>query len=164
MRSDRDRLFDIVEAIEKIEERASRDIDDFAEDEMQQVWVIHHLKNIGQAASGLSEELRSQHPEVPWNEMIGMRRVLRPFGIGARLTLGFGILVGLIGARELRRRDPARRSGARHRQRRLRPRGALVITGHHLLQLALQPLHLGFRGAGCLWASATGWGGRSKRG
>lgn len=76
MRSDRERLLDIVEAIEKIEQRTSANIDDFAEDEMQQVWVIHHLQMIGEAASKLSESLRLQNPEVPWDKMIGMRHVL----------------------------------------------------------------------------------------
>jgi uncharacterized protein with HEPN domain len=68
-------LLDIVEAIDKIGQRASRDIDDFADDEMQQVWVIHHLQIMGEAASRVSENLRSQHPEVPWDKMIGMRHV-----------------------------------------------------------------------------------------
>ena len=44
MRSDRERLLDILEAIDKIEQRPSSDIDAFADDEMQQVWVIHHLQ------------------------------------------------------------------------------------------------------------------------
>lgn len=43
MRSDRERLLDILEAVGKIEQRTSNDIDAFADDEMQQVWVIHHL-------------------------------------------------------------------------------------------------------------------------
>lgn len=76
MRSDRERLLDILEAIDKIEQRSSSNIDDFAEDEMQQVWVIHHLQIIGEAASKLSEGLRSAHPGVPWDNMIGMRHVL----------------------------------------------------------------------------------------
>lgn len=76
MRSDRDRLLDILEAIDKIGQRISASIDDFADDEMQQVWVIHHLQIIGEAASKLSEGLRSQHSEIPWDKMIGMRHVL----------------------------------------------------------------------------------------
>jgi uncharacterized protein with HEPN domain len=76
VRSDRERLLDILEAIEKIEQRASADIEEFAEDEMQQVWVIHHLQIIGEAASKLSAGLRSSQLDLPWDSMIGMRHVL----------------------------------------------------------------------------------------
>jgi uncharacterized protein with HEPN domain len=38
--------------------------------------VIHHLQIIGEAASRVSENLRPQHAEVPWDKMIGMRHVL----------------------------------------------------------------------------------------
>jgi uncharacterized protein with HEPN domain len=76
VRSDRERLLDIKEAIDKIDERTSRDIDGFADDEMQQVWVIHHLQIVGEAAGRLSEGLRAAHPEIPWEKMIGMRHVL----------------------------------------------------------------------------------------
>jgi uncharacterized protein with HEPN domain len=31
---------------------------------------------IGEAARGLTEELRQAHPEVPWRQMIAMRNVL----------------------------------------------------------------------------------------
>ena len=50
MRSDRERLPDILEAIAKIAQHPSIDIEAFADDEMQQVWVIHHLQIIGEAA------------------------------------------------------------------------------------------------------------------
>jgi hypothetical protein len=43
MRSDADRLSDILEAIAKIRERLTDSIDAFQADEMLQVWVIHHL-------------------------------------------------------------------------------------------------------------------------
>ena len=76
MRSDRARVLDILEAIEKIERHLSRDIEDFADDEMQQVWVIHHLQIVGEAAYGLSQQFRASHPEIPWTQIIGMRHVL----------------------------------------------------------------------------------------
>ena len=56
MRSDQERLLDILEAIAKIEQHVRGDIEAFADDEMQQVWVIHHLQIIGEAANGLSQE------------------------------------------------------------------------------------------------------------
>jgi uncharacterized protein with HEPN domain len=76
MRSDRERLIDILEAIGKIEQRVSSDIDVFADDEMQQVWVIHHLQIVGEAAYGFSPHFRDSHPEIPWDQIIGMRHVL----------------------------------------------------------------------------------------
>jgi uncharacterized protein with HEPN domain len=76
MRSDRERLLDILEAINKIEQHASSDIEAFADDEMQQVWVIHHLQIVGEAAYGLSERFRTNNPQIPWDQIIGMRHVL----------------------------------------------------------------------------------------
>jgi uncharacterized protein with HEPN domain len=76
MRSDRERLLDIREAIGKIELHASSDVEAFAADEMQQVWVIHHLRIIGEAAYGLSEQFAAEHPQIPWKQIIGMRHVL----------------------------------------------------------------------------------------
>lgn len=76
MRSDRERLLDILEAIEKIERHRSSDIETFADDELQQVWVIHHLQIIGEASYGLSQQFRASHPEIPWPQIIGMRHVL----------------------------------------------------------------------------------------
>jgi uncharacterized protein with HEPN domain len=76
MRSDRERLLDILEAISKIEQRVSSDIDVFADDEMQQVWVIHHLQIVGEAAYGLPQRFRDNHPQIPWDQIIGMRHVL----------------------------------------------------------------------------------------
>lgn len=76
MRRDRDRLLDILEAIEKIEGHLSPNIDAFADDEMQQVWMIHHLQIIGEAAYGLSQDFKTNHTEIPWAQIIGMRHVL----------------------------------------------------------------------------------------
>ncbi len=76
MRSDRERLLGILEAIEKIERHLRSGIEDFADDEMQQVWVIYHLQIIGEAAYGLSQQFRASHPEIPWTQIIGMRHVL----------------------------------------------------------------------------------------
>jgi uncharacterized protein with HEPN domain len=76
MRSDRERLRDILEAIEKIETRRCEDKNQFDADEMLQVWTIHYLQIIGEAATRISAELINSHPEVAWGQMIGMRHVL----------------------------------------------------------------------------------------
>jgi uncharacterized protein with HEPN domain len=60
MRDDRQRLLDILEAIGNIEEYALRGKDAFLADKLLQVWMVHHLQIIGEAASGLSRELRER--------------------------------------------------------------------------------------------------------
>ena len=76
MRSDRERLTDILEAIEKIERYIPRGKQAFENDEMFQVWVVRHLQIIGEAASRVSVNTQMRFPEVPWGNMIGMRHVL----------------------------------------------------------------------------------------
>lgn len=43
---------------------------------MVQVWVIHHLQIIGEAARGVSQALRDRHPEVPWPQIVALRNIL----------------------------------------------------------------------------------------
>ena len=76
MRNDREYLLDIAEAIEQIEKYAERGRKAFESDELIQSWVIRHLQIIGEAVRRLSPEFRSQHPEIPWSEITGMRNVL----------------------------------------------------------------------------------------
>lgn len=76
MRGERERLLDILEAIQKIGRYPIGHIDDFADDEQQQVWVIHHLQIIGEAANGISRQFRNKYPQIPWDGIIGMRHVL----------------------------------------------------------------------------------------
>ena len=76
MRSDADRIGDILEAITKIKERIPREDEAFLRDEMIQVWVIHHLQVIGEAARGVSQATRARYPEVPWGEIVALRNIL----------------------------------------------------------------------------------------
>lgn len=76
MRSDSDRLNDILGAISKIKERVATDFDNFRGDEMLQVWVIHHLQVIGEAARGVSQFSRGRYPEVPWTQIVALRNIL----------------------------------------------------------------------------------------
>ncbi len=48
----------------------------FSNDEMAQVWVIHHLQIIGEAVRGISSEFRAENPDIPWSDIIEMRNVL----------------------------------------------------------------------------------------
>ena len=76
MRDDRERLLDMLEAIQKIEQYANDESFTSHDDELVEVWMVHHLQIIGEAASRISRELQEKHPEVAWGGMIGMRHVL----------------------------------------------------------------------------------------
>lgn len=58
MRDGNERLLDILEAIEEIERYAVRGREAFLQDELVQVWMVHHLQIIGEAAA------RIRRPEV----------------------------------------------------------------------------------------------------
>lgn len=76
MRDDRQRLLDIREAIEQIEKYTTQGRDAFEQDELVQVWIIHHLQIIGEACRAVSQSLRDQYPAVPWTKIVGMRNIL----------------------------------------------------------------------------------------
>jgi uncharacterized protein with HEPN domain len=76
MRDDRERLLDILEAIERIQKYASQGREAFERDELVQTWIVHHIQIIGEAASKISAPLRARHPEIPWPQIIAMRNIL----------------------------------------------------------------------------------------
>lgn len=76
MRGIRHRLQDVLEAIERIEQRTSGGRAVFDVDDLLQVWVLHHLQIIGEACRAIPQDVRSQFPNVPWSNVIGMRHVL----------------------------------------------------------------------------------------
>ena len=76
MRDDRERLLDILEAIERIEKYTARGRSVFDEDELIQTWVLHHLQIIGEAVRALSPETTSRSDEIEWAKIIGMRNIL----------------------------------------------------------------------------------------
>ena len=76
MRADPERLQDIIEAIDKIQNRMVDDFEGFSKDEMLQVWVLHHIQIIGEASARLSPEFREKYSEVMWVDVISMRNVL----------------------------------------------------------------------------------------
>ncbi|SPE33322.1 conserved hypothetical protein [Acidobacteriia bacterium SbA2] len=76
MRDVAERLRDILDAITQIGRYASRGREAFEREELIQVWVVHHLQIIGEAASRLGREFHAAHPEVPWPKIVAMRNVL----------------------------------------------------------------------------------------
>jgi uncharacterized protein with HEPN domain len=66
----------MLTAIGAIEEFTARGRREFDQNRVNQVWIVHHLLIIGEAARGLSEELRGATPDVPWADIIAMRNLL----------------------------------------------------------------------------------------
>jgi uncharacterized protein with HEPN domain len=76
MRDPAERLRDILDAIGNIERYAARGRQAFESDELIQNWFVRHLQIIGEAAYALPKQIRDQRPDIPWNEIIGMRHIL----------------------------------------------------------------------------------------
>jgi uncharacterized protein with HEPN domain len=74
--SDRDFLLDVVELIETIERHRPETEEMLVEDEVLLTAVIHWVQTIGEAANAVSTDLRHQHPEVPWRQVVDMRNLL----------------------------------------------------------------------------------------
>jgi uncharacterized protein with HEPN domain len=65
MRSDRERLLDIMEAIERIEKYAAKGKAVFLQDELIQNWMVNHIALIGEACRALPDEFQASHANVP---------------------------------------------------------------------------------------------------
>jgi uncharacterized protein with HEPN domain len=91
VRDDRERLLDIVEAIERIEKYAVSGQAAFERDELIQIWIVHHLQIIGEAVRGLSTEFRDRHPEVAWSRIVAMRNILVHAYFGIDLALVWSV-------------------------------------------------------------------------
>ena len=66
MRDDRERLADVLAAIDRIRRYVQDDRARFDTDELLQSAVLHWIEIIGEAARGVGDKVRTAHPEVPW--------------------------------------------------------------------------------------------------
>jgi uncharacterized protein with HEPN domain len=76
MKSTRDRLQDIADAICEIEKYSAAGRARFDADELVQTWMVHHLQIIGEAVRSIDPAFRTRYPQVPWREIAGMRNIL----------------------------------------------------------------------------------------
>lgn len=65
-----------MEAIAQIERYADRGQDAFNQSELIQIWIVHHLQIVGEAAKSTSATLIEQYPDVPWSDARDLRNVL----------------------------------------------------------------------------------------
>lgn len=76
MRRDPERLRDILSAIERIERVASQGHAAFEGDEMIQVWIVHHVQIIGEAARAAFPGSPIEVLAHPVAAIVGMRNIL----------------------------------------------------------------------------------------
>jgi len=76
MKDPKERLLDMLEAIERIERYGAKGRSAFEQDELIQNWFVHHLQIIGEAAARLGREFHEAHPEIPWAQVVAMRNIL----------------------------------------------------------------------------------------
>ncbi len=70
-------LLDMLLAARKARQfTANVDGDRFRTDEVLQNAVLRLIQIIGEAARKVSPEFRGLHPEIPWQEIVGMRHLL----------------------------------------------------------------------------------------
>lgn len=92
MRDDRERVKDMLDALERIRRYSVRGEAVFRSDELVQVWFVRHLQVLGEAARALSPAFRDGHPGVPWAEIIGMRHVIVHEYFGIDLDIVWGVV------------------------------------------------------------------------
>ena len=76
MRSEVERLLDILEAIERIEKYSRKGKSAFESDELIQNWMVNHISLIGEACRSLPDDFHAAHSNIPWADIIGMRNLL----------------------------------------------------------------------------------------
>ncbi len=76
MRDFRDRLQDILDAIDQIEVEQIKGRVAFESSPLIQVWMVHHLMIVGEAVRSIDPAVRQRYPSIPWRQIAGMRNIL----------------------------------------------------------------------------------------
>lgn len=74
--SDHQRLGDILDAIQSIEEYAVGSYEQLLSESKTQDAIMYNLIIIGEAANRISTQFQTEYPEMPWAAMIGTRNVI----------------------------------------------------------------------------------------
>lgn len=76
MRTDKERLQDILQAIQEIEVYKVQGRSSFEKNKLIQSGILYQLIIIGEATGDIDKNLREQYANIPWKNIIGMRDIL----------------------------------------------------------------------------------------
>ncbi len=76
MRTDRERLGDILERCELLEKHVAGRLDELESDPVLLPAALYWIQIIGEAAANVSPAVRDRYPDVPWRDTVGMRNVI----------------------------------------------------------------------------------------
>ena len=82
-------LTDILNSISKIQRyTAGLSYEELIQDELVLDAVIHNLQIIGEATKQIPDSLRSQHPQIEWKAIAGMRDIIAHayFSVNTRIV------------------------------------------------------------------------------
>jgi|CXWL01.1.fsa_nt_gi uncharacterized protein with HEPN domain len=76
MKNEKLYLVHIIEASAKIKEYLPETLEKFEQNSMARDAIIKHLANITESASNLEKMSKATHPNIPWEQIRGMRNIL----------------------------------------------------------------------------------------
>jgi len=89
-------LLQILDLIEKIESYTHGGRDEFMASPMIQDAVIRNFEIIGEAVKQVSEQVKTEHPEIPWRNIAGFRDILIHRYMGVDLEAVWNVVVSEI--------------------------------------------------------------------
>jgi uncharacterized protein with HEPN domain len=92
MKDDKVYLLHIMDSVKHILDYTVDGKDSFINDHKTQDAVVRNLEIIGEAVKKLSEKLKSQHPDIPWKNIAGMRDKLIHEYFGVNLELVWDVV------------------------------------------------------------------------
>lgn len=92
MSRDLDRLRDIVEYLDKIEEHRPDGVEALRSDEVLAAAIVRWVEIVGEAAANVSDDTRARYPSVPWAEIVAMRNRLIHAYPDVNLDLVWGVV------------------------------------------------------------------------
>ncbi|MCB2156723.1 DUF86 domain-containing protein [bacterium] len=92
MKTDRDFLLHILDAVVDALTYASGGEEEFFADKKTQDAILRKLEVIGEATKRLSPELKAANPDIPWRQIAGMRDKLIHDYFGVDLKLVWNVV------------------------------------------------------------------------